>query len=57
VFKLSHSGKEAILHTFNGGSDGGSPFGGLMMDASGSLFGTTQVGGANHRGTLFEIVR
>jgi uncharacterized repeat protein (TIGR03803 family) len=57
VFKLSHSGKEVILHAFTSGSDGGSPFGGLMMDAAGNLFGTTQVGGANHGGTVFEIAR
>jgi uncharacterized repeat protein (TIGR03803 family) len=50
VFKLSpRSGgewKETILHRFTGGSDGGHPFGGLVLDGDGNLCGTTFFGGA-----------
>ncbi|MBV9859054.1 MAG: Hint domain-containing protein [Alphaproteobacteria bacterium] len=37
------------------GSDGSGPFAGLIADAAGDLFGTTQVGGANGKGTVFEV--
>ena len=43
-----------ILVSFNG-SDGADPTGGLIMDANGDLFGTTDGGGANGDGTVFEI--
>jgi uncharacterized repeat protein (TIGR03803 family) len=39
---------------FNG-PDGESPFGGLITDPNGDLFGTTYHGGANDDGTVFEI--
>ena len=34
---------------------GAAPSGGLMADAAGNLFGTTQVGGSQNDGTVFEI--
>ena len=37
--------KEKILHSFSGGSDGGSPGGQLIVDAAGNLYGTTEEGG------------
>ena len=36
---------------------GYSPHGGLIANANGDLFGTTQVGGANNDGTVFEITK
>ena len=44
------------LVSFNG-SDGASPVGSLLPDASGDLFGTTELGGANGDGTVFEIAK
>ena len=35
-----------VLYTFTGGADGGSPYGGLVRDTAGNLYGTTQGGGA-----------
>jgi hypothetical protein len=32
---------ERIIHSFTGGSDGGLPYGGVISDASGNLYGTT----------------
>jgi len=46
VFKLDAAGKETVLHSFTGGSDGASPVAGLAMDSSDNLYGTTQGGGA-----------
>ena len=53
----SGSYTEQILHTFSGsfGADG-SPFGGLVRDASGNLFGTAFIGGSGGGGTIFELV-
>jgi uncharacterized repeat protein (TIGR03803 family) len=51
VFKLlKGSGgqwTESILHTFTLLSDGGSPTGGLVLDAAGNIYGTTEYGGPN----------
>lgn len=45
VFELSASGKETLVYSFTGGADGASPFDGLVMDAAGNLYGTTEIGG------------
>ena len=44
VFKLDTTGKETVLHSFTG-SDGANPVAGLIRDAAGNLYGTTQDGG------------
>lgn len=48
VYKLSTTGKLTLLHGF-AGTDGYFPFDGLMMDASGDIFGTTWHGGKSDR--------
>jgi uncharacterized repeat protein (TIGR03803 family) len=56
VFELSKKGVETVLFAFNGGSAGATPYGGLLEDNSGDLFGTTSAGGgAAGGGTVFEI--
>lgn len=49
VFKLTPSAggswEETILYTFRGGEDGGIPFGRLILDPSGNLYGTAYEGG------------
>jgi uncharacterized repeat protein (TIGR03803 family) len=59
VFALSSAGKQTVLHTFMGGSDGDSPQGDLIADASGNLYGTTKNGGAGCPkfgcGTVFTV--
>lgn len=54
--KAGGSSTETILHNFNG-TDGWSPSAGLILDASGNLYGSTEVGGANHAGVVFELSR
>ena len=49
------SAQETILHNFVGGNDGGEPFGSLIFDASGSIYGTTQRGGITNGGTVFKL--
>lgn len=58
VFKLTLSGGVWIytdLHDFTGGSDGGSPFSNVVIDASDNLYGTASMGGANGDGVVWEI--
>jgi uncharacterized repeat protein (TIGR03803 family) len=39
VYKLSPKGRESVLYSFTGGSDGGSPEAGVVRDAAGNLYG------------------
>jgi len=45
LFKVEPSGKETVLHSFTGGSDGAEPEGALIPDNSGNLYGTAPGGG------------
>jgi uncharacterized repeat protein (TIGR03803 family) len=46
VFKLDTAGTYTVLHSFNtGGDDGYNPIAGVVLDAAGDLYGTTQYGG------------
>src|SRR4051812_48311558 len=48
--------QEKIIHNFNAnGKDGYGPAVGLVFDADGNLFGTTENGGANAFGILYEL--
>jgi uncharacterized repeat protein (TIGR03803 family) len=51
VFKIDSTGKETVLYSFEGGSNGSDPVAGLVRDAKGNLYGTTQgngfIGGAS----------
>jgi uncharacterized repeat protein (TIGR03803 family) len=53
------SGVISSLASFTGfgTSQNGAFPNGMVMDANGNLFGTTQYGGANGGGTLFEVVK
>ena len=54
VFKLEATGLKTTLHSFTG-PDGVNPYGGLVRDAAGNLYGTTHGGGAFGLGTVFEL--
>jgi uncharacterized repeat protein (TIGR03803 family) len=43
------------LYTFTGGSDGSSPWPGVISDEEGNLYGVTESGGLNGNGTAFEL--
>jgi uncharacterized repeat protein (TIGR03803 family) len=58
VFELNKAGKETVLYTFTGGSDGALPIGGLIRSSKGNLYGTTGgvLGGCPYGcGTIFKI--
>ncbi|MGA2696037.1 MAG: choice-of-anchor tandem repeat GloVer-containing protein [Terriglobales bacterium] len=45
IFKIEGTGKETVLYSFTGGTDGALPSAGLVRDKSGNLYGTTFNGG------------
>jgi len=53
------SGQEKVLYNFQGGTDGNYPIGGLVFDAQGNLYGTTDIGGGGSCiggcGTVFKL--
>ncbi|HTW53383.1 MAG TPA: choice-of-anchor tandem repeat GloVer-containing protein [Stellaceae bacterium] len=54
----SYATMPTILYSFcakTNCTDGAEPSGRLIADANGNLFGTTEFGGANDRGVVFEI--
>ena len=59
VFMLSKTGVETVLHSFSGGPDGFNPFGALIRDSAGNLYGTTGDGGTGGCGvgcgTVFKV--
>jgi uncharacterized repeat protein (TIGR03803 family) len=63
VFEIDATGRESVLHSFTGtGGDGAYPYGSLLHDTPGNLYGTTSAGGAacpapnSHGcGTVFEL--
>jgi uncharacterized repeat protein (TIGR03803 family) len=60
VIALAQGGAEAkkssekVLHAF-AGSDGANPMAGLIADKAGNFYGTTETGGLNRQGTVFEL--
>ena len=59
VYRLSPSGhgswKTTVLYDFQGMPDAAYPYGGLISDAAGNLYGTTYFGGASGVGTVFQL--
>jgi uncharacterized repeat protein (TIGR03803 family) len=63
VYKLTPTSggrwAETVVYSFNGGTDGASPVGGVVFDKAGNLFGVTSGGGngcSNGCGTVFELI-
>jgi uncharacterized repeat protein (TIGR03803 family) len=59
AYKLSPSTggkwKETVLHSFTNGSDGATPDCGFVFDSAGNLYGSTNNGGADGYGVVFEV--
>jgi uncharacterized repeat protein (TIGR03803 family) len=55
VFKLSQTGEKTVLYTFKDGAGGNTPFAGVILDAQGSLYGTTLYGGRADCGVVFKL--
>lgn len=59
VYRLKRGSKKkwqlTVLYAFQGGTDATSPYGGLVADAAGNLYGTTYYGGASGLGAVFKL--
>lgn len=58
IFKLTESGVFSVLHTFcsqTNCADGTLPEGGVIQDALGNFYGSTNQGGAYGKGTLYKL--
>ena len=58
VYEMMPSGggwSEQPLYAFAGSPDGANPFGGLVFDKAGNLYGMTTQGGSTGNGTVFEL--
>jgi uncharacterized repeat protein (TIGR03803 family) len=58
VFKITPTGALTTLYSFCSHSkcaDGGYPFAGMVQATDGNLYGTTSLGGAYDKGTVFNI--
>jgi uncharacterized repeat protein (TIGR03803 family) len=55
VFTLEPNGTYTLLYSFTGTTDGANPYGGVVRDAAGNLYGTTGAKGAAKFGTVFEL--
>jgi len=51
----AHARTLKVLYTFTGNTDGAAPFGVLIFDGAGNLYGTTAAGGASGYGTVFKL--
>ena len=61
VFRLSKPASSSapwtydVFYAFTGAGDGGQPFGSLVFDSTGALYGTTLAGGTYFAGTAFRL--
>jgi uncharacterized repeat protein (TIGR03803 family) len=55
VFKLSPTGPETMLHSFETITDGVYPIAGVIRDSEGNLYGTTPYGGSKVQGNVFKL--
>jgi uncharacterized repeat protein (TIGR03803 family) len=53
---VTKTGDETVLHSF-WGEDGENPRAGLVLDAQGTFYGTTDGGGASDVGTVFKLTK
>ena len=56
VFSITKTGTYTMLYSFKGGvGDGQTPYGGVVFDTSGNLYGTTFGGGVDNAGVVYKL--
>jgi uncharacterized repeat protein (TIGR03803 family) len=55
VYKVDAAGQETVLYSFTGKADGSGPNAGVILDSSGSLYGTTFDGGTGGAGVVYKV--
>ncbi|HZZ16264.1 MAG TPA: choice-of-anchor tandem repeat GloVer-containing protein [Candidatus Sulfotelmatobacter sp.] len=54
LFKITPTGTETVIYSFNSGPEGQTPMG-LIQGSDGNFYGTTSSGGTSGNGTVFKI--
>jgi hypothetical protein len=54
---VGNTWKYSLLHVFGNGYDGYRPSATLLVTGVGTLFGSTQAGGTQGDGVVFEVIR
>lgn len=58
LYELTSRGKFILLHSFSGGTnDGCTPYGSVIADSAGNIYGTTELCGSRGAGTIWKIAR
>jgi uncharacterized repeat protein (TIGR03803 family) len=60
VYELSPTSggwTEQVLWSFTGGSDGGTPVAGIVLDSKGNVYGTTSAGGTSNGGVVYQLTQ
>lgn len=61
AYKVTRSGGSwtaSVLHSFTGDDDGGVPFGGVILDNAGNVYGTASYGGGGENGgVVFKLTQ
>jgi len=59
VFEMSPAAgggwTHTVLYRFTGYGDGKGPYGGVVFDSAGNLYGTTSIGGGSAAGSVYEL--
>ncbi len=55
IWQVTTLGAFNLLYGFSGNADGGNPYGGVALDSSGNLYGTTYSGGSGNSGTVWQV--
>jgi uncharacterized repeat protein (TIGR03803 family) len=61
VFRIGAGNVETVLYSFRYGGDGAHPYGGVILDEAGNLYGTAATGGSSECtagcGTIFRLAK
>ncbi len=56
VFQISSGGTESVFYSFGANpNDGVTPYSSLLLASDGNFYGTTQFGGSNANGTVYQL--
>jgi len=60
VYSINQAGAYSVIYSFTGDNDGSNPYGGLIKDGAGNVYGITEYGGASGSqsagfGTIYKI--
>jgi len=55
VYEVSGPAQQTVLYSFPATKDGANPYGSLIRDSAGNLYGTASEGGTTGNGTVFKL--